>query len=683
MLVAILLVASICASIAVIGGLSGFRYVALLLLTAVPGLPLGGALFGRRHVVGLLAGCAFGYAITSIVWWAAVFFGHPTTWTFVDAWVGATLITWAVARVVASPLVVLPAWTSRHAAALMLLLLMVPALVARPFARLGAIDRDGNHLYRAYFIADFVWHTALTAELAKEEPRPRNPFMATERLHYYWTYFRVPATLANRASVGIENALKLNAFVTALLLVAAIFVAASAALPEWPLLVAGAVALTILCPSAEGLAAIVDVVRRGLPIAELRDLNIDAIAAWAFKGLRIDNLPRTMWYTPQHGFSCLLGLFAVPVALSGGVRTKPFAILLAGCLLGASLAFNPLLGVAFCAVYGVTILADAIRTRASIADVLRHALAVVPVLVAFGWCSFNEVGEGAGEVLHLGFWGPARNATLLTFLMQFGPILIPIIIGLWPMTSRPFTTLWPAIAGVALAVGVMHLVTLTVDQFWVGFRGGNLFLVMAPALVAAGFVRLSATRLKRFAWPVAAVVLLTGLPTTVIDAYNTQDVTNRHLWRDAERARGANVPFDPATEYRWTLMITQEEWEALIWIRSNTPRTAIVQAEPVVRGRETWSLIPTFAERRMASGNALALLARPTYEERNRRVKDIYASTDARAAWQEAKSLGIDYLYVDDTERTAYPAVSKFDSAPDLFTPVFRNAEAVVYALRP
>jgi len=565
----------------------------------------------------------------------------------------------------------------------MLLLLLVPTLVAPPFARLGEVDRSGNHLYRAYFIADFVWHTALTAELAKEAPRPRNPFLAGERVHYYWTYFRIPATLAQRSGVGIENALKLNAFATALLLAAAIYIAAWAALPEWPFLVAAGVALTILCPSAEGLAGIVDVVRRGLPISELRDLNIDAVAAWGLKGLRIDNLPRTMWYTPQHGFSCLLGVLAVPVALCGGVRAKPPAILLAGCLLAASLAFNPLLGAAFCAIYGVTILIDAIRKRASVGDVLRHALAVIPVAVALAWCTLNEVGEGAGDVLHIGFWGPARNATLLTFLMQFGPILIPMAGALWPKGQRSLATLWPAFTGVVLAIAIMHLVTLTVDQFWVGFRAGNLFLVMAPPLVAYGFVRLRLAGLDRLAWGVAAVVLLTGLPTTVIDAYNTQDVSNRHLWRDAERARGGNVPFDPQSEYRWTLMITPEEWEALTWIRLNTPPTAVVQAEPIVRGRETWSLIPTFAERRMATGNALALIARPTYEQRNRLIKGIYSGSDAHLAWQQARALGIEYLYVDDTERTAYPHVSKFDAAPDLFKPVFRNAEAVVYALRP
>jgi hypothetical protein len=618
-----------------------------------------------------------------LAWWAVVFFGHASAWAFVDAWAVATLASSAIGRALPSPLVALPRWARAHSVALMLVLLLVPALVARPFAKLGSVDRDGNHLYRAYFVADFVWHTALTAELAKEDPRPRNPFLSTERVHYYWTYFRVPATLAGRTGVGIESALKLNAVATAFLLVTAIYVAAWAAVPEWPFVVAGAVALTILCPSAEGVAGIADVTRRGLPFSELRDLNIDALASWAFKGLRIDNLARTMWYTPQHGFSCALGVLAVPIALSGGVRTRPAAMLLAGVLLGASLTFNPVLGAAFCGVYGITILADAVRTRATMASVLRHALAVVPVVAAYSWCVLNQVGEGTSEVLHFGFTGLARNQPLLTFAMQLGPILIPMAFVLWPRGQCSRSTMGPAVAGITLAILLMHLVSLTVDTAWVGFRGGNLFFVTAPALVACGFLRLSTSGYTNLARLVAAVVIVVGLPTTVIDAYNTQDVTNRHLWRDAERARGANVPFDPMNEYRWTLVITPEEWEGLTWIRTNTPTSAVVQAEPVVRGRETWSLIPTFAERRMASGNALPLLGRPTYEQRNRLVKGIYAGTDARLAWQQARALGIEYLYVDDTERTVYPQVSKFDSAPQFFTPVFRNAEVTVYSLRP
>jgi uncharacterized membrane protein len=103
--------------------------------------------------------------------------------------------------------------------------------------------------------------------------------------------------------------------------------------------------------------------------------------------------------------------------------------------------------------------------------------------------------------------------------------------------------------------------------------------------------------------------------------------------------------------------------------------------EPNVRGRETWTLIPTFAERRMATGTALALLPVAEYDERNALVKQIYASDDAALAWGAAKRLGIDYLYVDATERDAYPAVAKFDHSPGYFTAVFKNAEAAVYSV--
>ena len=64
-----------------------------------------------------------------------------------------------------------------------------------------------------------------------------------------------------------------------------------------------AVALVVFAASAEGLIATWDLVARGAPLARLRDLNIDAITAWKYQGLRIDGVHRTMLYTPQHGLS--------------------------------------------------------------------------------------------------------------------------------------------------------------------------------------------------------------------------------------------------------------------------------------------------------------------------------------------------------------------------------------------
>jgi uncharacterized membrane protein len=158
------------------------------------------------------------------------------------------------------------------------------------------------------------------------------------------------------------------------------------------------------------------------------------------------------------------------------------------------------------------------------------------------------------------------------------------------------------------------------------------------------------------------------VPTTVIDAYNTQDVTNRGL--------------SPRAEFHWTVVVTAAELQALDWIRTNTPPGAVVQAEPNVRGRETWSLIPTFAERRMASGTPVPLLATPDYAIKNEQVRRIYASDDAAAARQWAEDLGIDYLYVGAAERTAYPNVVTFEQHPEHFSVVFRNGEATVYEVR-
>ena len=37
-------------------------------------------------------------------------------------------------------------------------------------------------------------------------------------------------------------------------------------------------------------------------------MNIDAMTAWVFGGLRVDNMPRSLWYTPQHTTAVALGL---------------------------------------------------------------------------------------------------------------------------------------------------------------------------------------------------------------------------------------------------------------------------------------------------------------------------------------------------------------------------------------
>lgn len=106
--------------------------------------------------------------------------------------------------------------------------------------------------------------------------------------------------------------------------------------------------------------------------------------------------------------------------------------------------------------------------------------------------------------------------------------------------------------------------------------------------------------------------------------------------------------------------------------------------EPLVRERNTWSLIPSFAERRMAAGRPISLLGGTSdgseYAERSARVRTMYETGDVRQAWNLARTLRIDYIWVDATERRAYPSgVAKFDAHPELFAPVFTRGEVRIY----
>ena len=76
------------------------------------------------------------------------------------------------------------------------MLVLVPVLMGPPYANLGRADAEGNRYYRAYFTADFLWHSALAFELGKFSLPPRNPYLTPRAMNYYWTYFLLPGDTA-------------------------------------------------------------------------------------------------------------------------------------------------------------------------------------------------------------------------------------------------------------------------------------------------------------------------------------------------------------------------------------------------------------------------------------------------------------------------------------------------------
>ena len=601
------------------------------------------------HPAGWFIGALVGYGATQLALWLPIYLGVASPVAFVLSWLAlASVLVW-LSRRCRQPLMSLPAWSPGDTRALALTLLLVPLLMGPPYRNLGREDASGTRWYRAYFTADFVWHTALAAELGRFDSPPRNPYMASQTMHYYWTYFLLPAVAASGRDV--QAPLKTNAILSGGLLIAMLYLLARTAVPRaGP--AAAAVWLTVLATSAEGSYVVHQVWERGGTLADLTELNIDAISAWVFKGLRIDGIARGLWYNPQHSLSCAIALIAVLIGATSGAGAGRGAIWLAGAALGMATTFNPFVGAVFSAVYGLGVVVDSIRRPGAVAIVARHAQAAVPVLLALGWCAMNEVADGAAAAVSFGWLiGIARNNTLAVLLLSTGPVLLPALAGLWPWRALPMQPMRVAGIGVALSLLLMHTLTLS-EPSWVGFRTGQMLQLMLPVLLARVLWALGQVGTASVATLAGAIVVV-GLPTTAIDLYNAQDISNRQLGPGG---------------FHWTQAVTRPQQRAFEWLRESVPEDAIVQMEPKLRGADHWSLIPSFAQRRMSAGLPISLLPTPEYEQGSLEVQWIYRTPDAREAWELARRRGIDYLYIDPDDRAAYPeGTAKFDHATEYF----------------
>ncbi len=648
-----------------IGGAAAWLYLVIYLLALVPGAPVGFALFGRNHAAGWVAAAVIGYALTGFAIWAPIAAHIPSPVTFALSWAIVSAVAWFLSRRIAAPSVQLPPWTPGGSTALLLVLVVTLAVATPPFAHVGRTDPEGNRYYRAYFTADFVWHTALTAEIAKFSMPPRNPYLARQPIHYYWTYYLLPASVSQVGPAPVRNVqlcLKINALMTGLLLMSSVFLAAWTVTAQ-AVACGVAASLGLLASSAEGLFESARLWRGGVPLSELRNWNIDAVTAWPpFAGHRIDGLQRCLWYVPQHSMAYALGIVALAAAAAPAPSSSLATIALSGIALGCSIAFNPLVGGIFALAYGVSIVA--VRWKEPNA-IVRHALAAVPVVLALAWCVTNQMVEGAGGFLQFGLLGPSRQQPIVTLFLSLGPILVIGVAGLVAARPLPSAPALPYAILAVLSLFLMYFVRLSVDHAWMAFRAGQM-MIIALAALGARFIAASTAGGRRVA--AAALVLMAficGVPTTLIDEYNAQDTHNL--------AMGPGFP--------WTIVLTPQEQRAYNWIRKSTLATAVVQMDARSRERSTWSNIPSFAERRMAGGLPISLLNIPEYAERSDRIRAMYSTGDPVEAGNIARSLHVDYVYVDDVERRAYPDGVRFESSPD-FQKVFADGPVAVYRVR-
>jgi hypothetical protein len=647
----------------------------LLLVIAwisICGVAFAGCALGRSSAAwrsALFIGPALGFGLgvfgLLLFWWAGV----QSLLTLVLA-PFFTLLLAAVAWRTGGASIRLPEPDRRDVAGVLVAMLVVPIVTFAPYRNVDRTTEDGE-AYRAYFTADFVWAMTVTAELAKGDVPPANPFLSTQPMRYYWvSHLLSGAAYRSLGSRGVrtEQVVLVDGLAFGLAFVA-FFYWLIRACGGQPAFAALAVLVGFLANSYEGLDRLWVLRQTGEPLDTLRTLNIDATTRWFYQGMPVDGLQRTLLYQPHHLTGYVLALSALwLVGLAERVSDLSVA-LWAGILLGFGFLFSTfsdiIIGAAVGLLYGVRLV-----QQRSLASFLSCAiLGAAPIAVGIGLSSaLGYTDPAEGMLFGFGLNPVALQNWPYVVLLSFGPLLIAGIAGL--LRVRWVLDKGAAPAALVISAFVFYFTADVPDMggVWVGWRSGHQLLIafgiIGAAALSAAWVR-QALRVPLVI--LALVAVIPAVPTVAIDIYNAQDISNRE--------QGASFP--------WTLIVTPPEREALTWVRNATATDAIVQVEPTVRDSGTWAYVPAFAERRMAAGLPISMIPLAPYREASENVRaGIFQALNAADAHRMARRLGIDYLLVGEPERANYqPAIALMQSRPDLFRPVFQNSAITIYGI--
>lgn len=552
-------------------------------------------------------------------------------------------------------------------AALLALLLVVPLVVGAPFANVGR-HVDGGKAYRAYFTADYVWRRAVVAELAKGEMPPANPFYLNDPLHYYWLPHLASAVGHRSHAANLDGRLLVESVV-----IDAAFVAFLYGLARWfvrrPRIAAAGAGAAILCTSYEGLYAIWAHWRVGASFWRVRYLNIDALSRWEFGALPIDGLQRVLFYQPHHAVGYALGFLGVLAVTTRVRRFDPPAMVVAGVLLGLSTLVSSFAGLMLTAVAALYELCSCIRWRDWKRVVVHASASAAPLVLAGILVTELHYVDTGGNILMFGPNPIAFHNVVAGTALSFGPMLIVVLLTAWASWRAPSQPRVVFLSLAAICIAFFFFVDIRDHQnVYVGWRAGHLWFIGSAAISAIAFAWIIGLtgRTRALASGTVAAALLLALPTSLIDIYNTQDISNR--------APGPGFP--------WTLVLTDAELEGFDWIKMHTPPTALMQVDPLARGTEGWAYLPAFAERRMAVGLPISMVPLRKYELGSRLAASLF-DADVPSAHEMARRYGVQYLVVGPPERERHPGVQeRFDGEPAYFEPVFRNDAMAIYRVK-
>jgi hypothetical protein len=611
---------------------------------------------------GPLLGQALGSFVLTLLWVA----GGRGVWMIAAAPLIVAVLIWPARQL--KDRFRLPETESTDVVALALLLLIVPLIVGLPFAHVGELGPDGQD-YRAYFTADYVWRRAVVIELAKGDALPLNPYFRGDALHYYW----MPHVLSGLqyrfagAWATLDELLLIRSVWIDAVLIAFLY-GMGRAFSVRPWAAAAGVAFVVVSSSFEGLYALADFARNDASMREVRNLNIDAISRWWFQGIPIDGLQRLLFYQPHHAVGYGIGLIGLLVIARRTRARDAGAFFIAGACLGLSVAISSFAGVMLTAAAAIHEAIAVIRA-ADVRRAISHAIAAAIPLAAGTALTFAlKYVDSSGAVIALELNRLATRGFWWVTLLSFGPVLL-LSLAAVPAILRERRGLGMFGALTASCVIFYFFINVRDHQdVYVGWRVGHFLFMAATVVLGILFERVQAAppRLRALGWGAIAIIGLMGVPTTVIDVYNTQDITN----------------FNEAPAGPWTLRLTPDDLQLIDWLKHNTEPTAIVQVDPVPRDPASWAYMPAFGERRMAAGLPISMIPLGKYQEASHAIRALFDEPPL-LAYERAVRAGIDYIIVGPPERAAHDGVeARFDALPDLLPLRLRNGTISIYEVR-
>jgi uncharacterized membrane protein len=544
--------------------------------------------------------------------------------------------------------------------------LLILLIVAIPLSNVGQ-KVGSNYAYVAFFHEDLFTKMAMTAQIANNGfLPPQNPYYIGESLHYYWFYNIFPAFLYQLAdrTISLQSILLLQA-----LLVDIAF---------------GGILVWVLHPFVKRIFS-TSICLVLVFIAESYQAPFKAVSyVKGFDFVMSNPILATITYPPvgyyfqallyvsQHlvAVTCILLAIVLISDLTQSmmVRHAVVASLLVTIACGFSF-FVGFFGLAWmCSWLGLKAVFLILQKRTKWWEPL---LIVFPALIigSTGYLVYKASGMLAGEDRFFIELTPFTRHLLTPFhyIVMLGPVFLLGLSGvlLWLKHRRPVEML-PLIWLVIIGMLFKQFVFLYFAWFEVSQKLG--LVLRLPFILFAGFgldKALTMIPLKhQFRFMVmVALLVLSAAPNLLAYEWTHFNITNSIVVK----------------------YIRSTDIQAAMWIRDNTPLTAVVQSGPGQTSAQPFfdtgiearsSLMAIFAERQMAVGDHEFArnysIPIPLVEERIAEIMTIYEQPQSKTAQETIQKYGIDYIFwgFDEMEccgvnRSFYDNSARFDKVFD------------------